>query len=151
MAKLSWMLGCSGSHHSGCQDLLLLGSILVNIHRSCHAMMSSAAFRCLSYTATTAQKGIGQNTQMCVAVCRPSSAAGTRSASRHAVLHASAALGPATSSGHAMATAANGAMPSADEQGTEHHANTATQTGRAVPCTTAAGCSVCYTSHREAG
>ncbi|KAL3147614.1 hypothetical protein ABBQ38_014665 [Trebouxia sp. C0009 RCD-2024] len=59
---------------------------------------------------------------------RPSSAAGTRSASRHAVLHASAALGPATSSGHAMATAANGAMPSADEQGTEHHANTATQT-----------------------
>ena len=71
-----------------------------------------------------------QRSKTCVHVCRPSSATGTRSASRHAVLHASAAADPGTSNGHAAGTPSNAAMPAADEQQTAQHATIASQTGR---------------------
>lgn len=112
-----------------------------NILTFCHAVIVTA-FCCPIQTAATLDKGIQHTSGTYVPLCRPSSAAGTRSGSRHAVLHASATLDPGTSSGHATGVAAN-AMPGANEQRTEQHANIATQTGKAVPWPTEAGSFMC--------
>ena len=66
----------------------------------------------------------------CGHVCRPSSATGTRSASRNAVLHAPAAADPGPSNGPAAGAPGNAAMPAADEQQAQQHATLAVQTGR---------------------
>ena len=77
-------------------------------------------------------------------MCRPSSATGTRSASRNAILHASAAADPGTSNGYAAGAPGNAAVPAADQQQTEQHATIASQTGGIR-----AHCSVMLLYHQE--